>query len=312
MKKLLGIMLAFMMVLSLVTVNVFAEPAIIGELKGSTAATGTWDGDVPKEAEGDSLMMELSGDAYGFVFENLEPGIYKIGYYLNLEFMATGKQIRISPRVTANGANEIRCWIDIPVNDVLTNLEDMDADVDEDGGKVLLVAVITVPEGYNKIDVGAWQDEGAFIGLLDKVVLATGDYVFDADGDYALGAEKGNSVHRDEDPNDLLFAEDDWVDSYEMDEPNEVPVVTDEPTATPEVTPEATPETTIEPTPDATEEATKAPATSAPVTNDDVADDEADDETDNGDGSWIIIVAIVAAVVVVVVIVVVVVKKKKG
>ncbi len=217
MKKVLGVIVVLAMVLSLATVNVFAAGSVIGELKGSVGATGTWDGDVEKVADGDSLEIELSGDAYGFVFENLEPGIYKIGYYMTLDSIATGKQIRISPRVTNNGADEHRCWVDFRTDAVLENLAEIDADADEDGGKILLVAVITVPEGYNRIDVGAWQDSGAYVGLLDKVVLATGDYAFEVNGEYALGNEIGNTGTFGEDSGNLLQAADGWVNSYEAE-----------------------------------------------------------------------------------------------
>lgn len=217
MKKVLGVIIAMAMLISLVTVNVSAAGSVVGTLNGSVGATGTWDGGVDKVADGDSLEIELSGDAYGFVFENLEPGIYKIAYYLNLEAIATGKQMRISPRVTNNGANELRCWIDMKTDKALEVLSDNDADADEDGGKIILVAVITVPEGYNRIDVGAWQDQGAYVGLLDKVVLATGDYAFDVDGEYALASEIGNWEHRNEDAEDKLFATEGWVNSFEAE-----------------------------------------------------------------------------------------------
>ena len=215
MKKVLGIIIAMAMLITLTTVNVSAAGSVVGTLNGSVGATGTWDGNVEKVADGDSLEIELSGDAYGFIFENLEPGIYKIAYYMDLETIATGKQMRISPRVTNNGANEHRCWVDFRTDAVLENLSENDADADEDGGKIVLVAVITVPEGYNRIDVGAWQDSGAYVGLLDKVVLATGDYAFPVNGEYALGNEIGNTGTFGEDSGNLLHAADGWVNSFE-------------------------------------------------------------------------------------------------
>lgn len=228
MKKALGVIILCLLVFACSTTAVYGEPAIIGSLNGSVGARGNWSENYSKEASGDSLKMCYSGDAFGYEFEDVPAGVYKIAHYITVDSMDYGKRIRISPRVTFRNT-EIRCWIDWYTADTIATLSDV---LDDDKGKILFVSIINVPRDGADIDVGFWQDTGAYIGTLDKVVLATADYDFQ-DTEYLLIGEKSYDADHtfNEDPEQQLLApEGSWVASM---------VTTKEPTATPAVTPDA-------------------------------------------------------------------------
>lgn len=202
MKKTLGVLITFFLLLTLATTSVYAEPAIIDTLNGSQGARDSWDGSHAKEASGDSLKLYYQGDAYGYEFDDVQAGVYKIGFYITTESLAYDKRMRVSPRVSVNGT-DLRCWIDWSTSYTLQILSDA---LDDEKGKILLVSVINVPADDAFIDVGFWQDTGAYVGTLDKVVLATADYDF-KDNEYVLIEEKsyGTSVFS-EDPGAQLLA----------------------------------------------------------------------------------------------------------
>lgn len=279
MKKALGIMLIFIFIFTftLNTAVVYAEPAIISTLDGAEGAQDTWDGNHAKEADGNGLKLYYQGDAYGFFFDNVPAGVYKIAFYINADSICNGKRLRVSPRVNANGS-EMRCWIDWSTTYTLQILSDA---LDDEKGKFILVSVINVPADDASIDVGFWQDTGAYIGTLDKIVLATADYDF-KDNEYVLIDEKsyGDNVFT-EDPGRLLLAdEDSWTTSTSYaDAVSELgPVATESPiasatpaveaTPTPVVTPSGTPTSPnadnddATPAPTATANAASAPTSS--------------------------------------------------
>lgn len=236
MKKAMGVIILCLLVFAFSTTAVYGEPAIIGSLNGSVGARGNWEGDYPREASGDSLKMCYSGDAFGYEFEDVPAGVYKIAHYITLDSMDYGKRIRISPRVTFRNT-EIRCWVDWYTADTIAILSDL---LDDDKGKIIFVSIINVPKDGADIDVGFWQDTGAYIGTLDKVVLATADYDFQ-DTEYLLIGEKSYDADHtfNEDPEQQLLApEGSWVAST---------VTTKEPSATPAVTPDSP---SVESTPD--------------------------------------------------------------
>ena len=224
MKKVLVVFLLLLSILFCNIVTTFGEPAIIGSVSGSAGATGTWDGVHPKEAAGDSLKMCYSGDAFGYQFKNVPAGVYKIAHYITLDSMTFGKRIRISPRVTYRNS-QIRCWVDWYTVDVIAKTSDA---LGADKGKIILVSVINIPKDNADIDVGFWQDTGAYIGTLDKVVLASADYDFQNE-DYLLFGEKSYDADHvfNEDPEQQLLAPaDGWVASTEAEHPTAVPQIT--------------------------------------------------------------------------------------
>ncbi len=227
MKKALGVIILCLFVFAFSSTAVYGEPAIIGALNGAVGARGNWGGDYPKEAIGHGLKMYYSGDAFGYEFENVPAGVYKIAHYITLDSLDYGKRIRISPRVTFR-KTEIRCWIDWYTADTIATLSDV---LDADSGKILLVSIINVPVDGADIDVGFWQDTGAYIGTLDKVVLATSDYDFQ-DAEYLLIGEKSYDADHtfNEDPEQQLLApEGSWVAStIDAKEPTAIPAVTPE------------------------------------------------------------------------------------
>lgn len=202
MKKVWSVALMLVLVFALGTVSIYAAGSVKTTLAGAVAATGEHEA----EKEGDAIKLGKQADFYGFKFENVTPGVYKIGYYMNLTGVTEGKQMRISPKVTGANAGELRCWIDYKVVDYK---EDLD-------GKVILVIVITVPEGYDTIDAGYYNEEDAYQGTLEKVVLATGDYSFQ-DAGYTLIDEKSyGDAAFGEDPDKKLLPEDGaWTPSKE-------------------------------------------------------------------------------------------------
>lgn len=229
MKRALGVFLFILFLLISNTVMVFGEPAIIGSVNGSAGAHGNWDETHPKEAIGDSLKMCYSGDAFGYEFKDVPAGVYKIAHYITLDEVNYGKRIRISPRVSY-GNTQIRCWVDWKTEDVIGVLSDV---LDADCGKIIFVSVIQIPKDHADIDVGFWQDTGAYIGTLDKVVLATADYDFQ-DTEYLLIGEKSYDADHvfNEDPEQQLLApEGSWTASAEnREESTAVPQIT-QPTA---------------------------------------------------------------------------------
>lgn len=228
MKRAVGVMIVCLLVFAVSAVAVYGEPAVIGALNGSVGAHGNWEGEYPKEASGDGLKMCYSGDAFGYQFEDVPAGVYKIAHYITVDSLDYGKRIRISPRVTYRNT-EVRCWIDWYTADVIASLSDV---LDADSGKILLVSVINVPVDGADIDVGFWQDTGAYIGTLDKVVLATAEYDFQTT-EYLLIGEKSYAADHvfNEDPEQRLLApEGSWAAST---------VTMKEPTAIPEKTPDA-------------------------------------------------------------------------
>ena len=227
MKKIICIALLMMCLLSFASVSVYGAGTIVGSHNGAVGAGGTWDGVYEKEAKGDSLVMCFSGDAFGYVFEDVPAGVYKIAHYLSLDSMEYGKRIRISPRVSSE-SSQLRCWVDWYTADVIATVSDV---LNDDQGKIILVSVITVPWDGAHIDVGFWQDTGAYVGTLDKVVLATADYDF-YDDTYALVGEKSYDADHvfNEDPEQkLLGIEGSWVSST---------LPTPAPLETPEIVPE--------------------------------------------------------------------------
>lgn len=154
-----------------------------------------------------------SGDNYGMVFADLPAGVYKVAYYLTIDSARDGAQMRISPRV-----GNYRCWIDWKTTEEMNGHVGVKTFMTEnDTNKVVLVNVITVPENGLAIDAGFWQDENAYVGTLDKVVLATDGYNFVNETEYTWVDEKG---YRSNDPNTtfgedseqkILAVEDDWT-----------------------------------------------------------------------------------------------------
>ena len=211
MKKIVNVILLLLLMSLCNTILVYGEPAIIGTRNGSDGAGGTWDGVYEKEADGDSLKLCYSGDAFGYVFADVPAGVYKIAHYMTLDSMDYGKRIRISPRVS-HGNSQVRCWVDWYTADVIAKLSDL---TDADHGKIILVSVIQVPKDGMYIDIGFWQDTGAYVGALDKVVLATEDYDFQEE-EYVLIGEKSYDADHvfNEDPEQLLLAgEGTWTPS---------------------------------------------------------------------------------------------------
>lgn len=201
MKKFLAVLLAIAIVMVLSTAHIFAAGKIV-----KTVETN-------KEIKGQA-------DYYGHVFEDVEPGVYKIGYYFDVENYNGGRQVRISPKVQGS-SGERRCWFDFRLTpQVVEKYQDSGLD------KMLMVVVINIPEGYNRIDAGLWQDNETIIGTLEKVVLATHDYNM-YDNDYYLLGEmnyrgnlEGDSDHSGttfgEDPEQKLLApEGSWTPSGE-------------------------------------------------------------------------------------------------
>lgn len=251
MKKAVAVIILFLLVFVSSTTAVYGSPTILGTLNGAVGAQGNWNGGYAKEASGDSLKMCYSGDAFGYKFEDVPAGVYKIAHYITLDSTDYGKRIRISPKVTFRNT-ELRCWVDWYTADTIATLSDV---LDADKGKIIFVSIINVPRDGADIDVGFWQDTGAYIGTLDKVVLATADYDFQ-DAEYLLIGEKSYDADHtfNEDPEQQLLApEGSWVAStVTTKEPTVTPVVTpDVPTAemTPDldVAPTTGPQATIEP-----------------------------------------------------------------
>lgn len=246
MKKALGVIISFLLLLTLSTTAVYAEPTIVGTLNGSVGATGTWDGGHARETKGDSLKIYYQGDTYGYYFDDVPAGVYKIGFYITTESICFDKRMRVSPRVNVNGT-ELRCWIDWSTSDTLQMLSDA---FDDEKGKILLVSVINIPADGALIDVGFWQDAGAYIGTLDKIVLATADYDF-KDNAYVLINEKsyGDSVFNEDPGAQLLAPEGSWTASTSFEDAVAElgPAATTKPSedgTTPTAAPTATPDTT--------------------------------------------------------------------
>lgn len=215
MKKTLGIILSFFLLIALGTTAVFAEPTVVGTLNGAVGASGTWEGGYARETAGDSLKIYYQGDIYGYYFEDVPAGVYKIGFYITTESICFDKRMRVSPRVNVNGS-ELRCWIDWSTSDTLQKLSDA---LDDEKGKILFVSVIKVPADGALIDVGFWQNAGAYIGTLDKIVLASADYDF-KDNEYVLIDEKsyGDSVFTEDPGSQLLAPEGSWTASTSFED----------------------------------------------------------------------------------------------
>jgi len=212
MKKLLALILVLVVIMAISAMPVYAAGQVVGTVNANKNFSG-------------------SADYYGHVFENLQPGIYKIGYYFKVDNFSSGKQVRISPRVqsTTVQPNERRCWFDFRFTPAVT-----EAYQKSGKNKILMVVVLNVPEGYTKIDAGFWQDDQTIVGTLEKVVLATHDYNF-WNKDYFLMGEinyrmqmEGDGDHSNtsfgEDPGaQLLAPAGSWVPSAQPDDSGEQP-----------------------------------------------------------------------------------------
>ena len=208
MKKILCMIVALMLVLTVVTSNVAVHAGtlptgVVEVLTGDVGVTNFWDGGVEREADGTSLIIGPAGDdGYGYTFNNLEPGIYKLAFYLSIEGITTGKhangndqRLRVKTTSSNKGMPPTRtCWVDFNPLDITTESGNMkalyDAKKDGDGVfNVIFVIVINVAADNNRIRTNTWQEANTFRGLLDYVVLAKGDYKFENTDGYYLVAE---------------------------------------------------------------------------------------------------------------------------
>lgn len=229
-KKLVSLFLVFALVLAFSSISVFGAGSVVKEIAGN-------DG-------GKDDAVGAQADFYGYIFEGVEPGVYKLGFYFDIDKHRTDDcQLRVSPKVLdSTGTNaERRAWFDFRWNDKAVTT------YDESGKeKILMVAVVNIPEGYDKIDAGYWQDDKSFEGTLEKVVLATSDYNMSNDDYWLMGeinyrqsiegtredyVDPNRSFGEDADQK-LLAAEGSWVASGAAEEPKgEDP--TDKPTEKP-------------------------------------------------------------------------------
>ncbi len=153
------------------------------------------------------LSERNNWDAYDeYVFENVAAGVYKIAYYFTINGTQTNDQVRVSPKVYGEGKDIARVWIDFPYSEVKTF-------VDPNGiTKGILVAVITVPEGYNKIDAGFYPNPVDMV--VNKVSLATANYDFINDTEYTWIVEKATNGNPSEGAGaQLAVAEGAWTAS---------------------------------------------------------------------------------------------------
>ncbi len=197
------------------TVSQWADDGLNGyasEIRVSVK--GTYEANYPEsglvgEKELNDTWPSGSGDYYygdNYKFTNVVPGVYKIAYTISgVDVKSDDWQMRISPKVRSCDGFERRCWVDFRyVSKVGASVTENDL-----GDKIMVVAVITVPEGYDSIDPGAYIESGDNAGLgsnIDSIRLYTGDYDLAKVTDYQWASETANLSTFNEDSGGLLRA----------------------------------------------------------------------------------------------------------
>lgn len=240
MKRFLSLFLIMTLCLVVGSVSVFAAGSVVAELKGSDKGAFQVDTTLyePAQKEGDVLVLGNQGDFAGYVFKDVEPGVYKLGLYVDLEELGSSGQIRLNPKVKdSTGKNgERKCWIDFPVDSEINGEANpiVAAYEGASGSKVVLVGVFTVPEGYDTVECGFWVDGSSYVGKLEKVVLATSDYNMVESGYTLLKEDSYGDAKFNEDPDQKLLAADgDWVASGKATEDPKGEDPTEKPTEKP-------------------------------------------------------------------------------
>lgn len=215
MKKLLGILLVIMLVLSMSSVELFAaEATIVKELKGSEGSAhgeaytkNETDGTLKTTEEYNGHVFNYNADLVGF-----EGKIVKTAFYATIHDVTNDSgSLKVNPAIKGQDP-----WLegsaDLPY----------DALSDYIGKKVLIVGAFTVEEGYNSVEARLWVTSG-LVMTVHKVVIAPNEYNFANDAEYEL-------IFEETDPNDSNAIENMIVSEKTEPQTSPEPTQTTEPT----------------------------------------------------------------------------------